>query len=418
MDKAPGSRILNERVPFEILWAIFEKYAETDSPKAPLEKLLSVCRAWRIAACQHKTLWASFRIVANSNQRLRFWYSRIPTRIFRCGEETLLNIEMDSSSHTEGQVDLDDDLLSTIASLFIGKDGVLIRRWKSLSLKYLPVSLHDIWNHALSCPTPNLRILQITALWCKDPILPFSSSLEELQLSHYSFRISSSLENLRVVTLEDMSLRIDNLWAVLSSTNLTTLNLRNCNRTIQLPFRLPALQELCIEESHEVPVVTGFEAPRLRSLSLSIQTKGGINSVRRCQGIDFEQLDTFTLAFKRGIWHSLSTAKEILDETRQLIHSSPNIKLFRALSKIADRAILRCIEDDVDLSATLRRSRVLEVMYPTHGRIDSIVAGTFSLQEGSSVRELQRIREYINTPRRDTWNLIALDFSTFSGITG
>jgi hypothetical protein len=415
MSGASGSLVLNERVPFEVLWTIFDIYAQTDGPNSPLEKLLSICKAWSIAACQHKALWTCFRIIASSNRKLRFWSSRIPKRISRCGQETLFSIEIDATSHSEGHVDLDDNLLSTIASMFIGKDGVLIKRWKHICLKYLPVSLHDVWNQALTCPTPNLHSLQITALWCKDPILPVPSSLEELQLSHYSFRFSSTLEQLRAVTLEGMSLRIDNLWVVLSSTTLNTLHLHDCSRTIQLPFMLPALQELCIEESQEVPIVAGFEAPKLRSLSLAIQTKSGISSVRRCQGINFQRLETLSLAYKRGLWHSISTAKEILDETRQLIQASPNIKLFRARSMVADRAILMCLEDDMDSPTTSRQSCILEVNYPVSST-QLILTGTFEFGEGAPVDDLQRIRKEIGSSPQDTWGQIALAFSTFSGL--
>jgi hypothetical protein len=51
------------RLPIDILYHIFVDYAENETPDAPIETLLLVCRLWHDIALEHKRLWTNFRVV-------------------------------------------------------------------------------------------------------------------------------------------------------------------------------------------------------------------------------------------------------------------------------------------------------------------------------------------------------------------
>ncbi|PVG01155.1 hypothetical protein CPB86DRAFT_781733 [Serendipita vermifera] len=84
---------LNDRLSQDILWMIFDFYAETDGPQDPLERLLFVCKYWSLAARQHRRLWTKFPIRLESSNDLKFWFSRTPSRIKICGEEGPAEVE-------------------------------------------------------------------------------------------------------------------------------------------------------------------------------------------------------------------------------------------------------------------------------------------------------------------------------------
>ncbi|CAG8596313.1 12255_t:CDS:2, partial [Acaulospora colombiana] len=143
--------MLNDKISRDILWVVFDFYAETDGRQDPLEKLLGVCKYWSLAARQHRRLWTKFPMKFLSNKDIKFWCSCTSKRIELCGEDGPGELEFSAIVFSDPQ----------------GFD-----------------TTQPVWIRALSRPTPNLKSLKIHGAGATEPILPFAPSLEELTLSN------------------------------------------------------------------------------------------------------------------------------------------------------------------------------------------------------------------------------------------
>jgi hypothetical protein len=151
---------LNNKLPIEILWKIFETYSARDSIDNPLEKLLCICKSWSNAAKQHQALWSYFTIHISEDRDVYFWSSRVANRLAICGEDTLLDIEFEcyltligtNKNETKARI-------LGISSSLIGMDGSFVKRWRRLCFRDLPFEIRTRWNGALALPTPNLQFL-------------------------------------------------------------------------------------------------------------------------------------------------------------------------------------------------------------------------------------------------------------------
>jgi hypothetical protein len=170
-----GNRVtvpLNDKLPIEILWKIFETYSVRDSIDNPLEKLLCICKSWSNAARRHQAIWSYFTICISEDRDIRFWSSRVTDRLAICGEDTLLDIEFEcylgpigtNKNETKARI-------LGISSSLIGRDGSFVKRWRRLCFRDLPFEIRTLWNGALALPTPNLRFLEISGLSFSQPIL-------------------------------------------------------------------------------------------------------------------------------------------------------------------------------------------------------------------------------------------------------
>src|SRR6202000_2920973 len=62
----------------------------------PLETLLLVCKRWSSAALSNRALWARYKIQLGHEPITKIWRARLPLRIARSGEATLVDIDIDT----------------------------------------------------------------------------------------------------------------------------------------------------------------------------------------------------------------------------------------------------------------------------------------------------------------------------------
>jgi hypothetical protein len=398
MSELQHSMPLNSRVPFDILYMIFDIYAENDGRKDPLEKLLSICKTWRAAACQHHNLWSSFRIKINIDDDVQFWHSRIPDRLTLCSDK-LIDLEIrigtaiDSSSNSGG-------MISEITSLLIGKDGSLVEQWRQLYLDNLPEYLHGAWNKALAYPTPNLRLLHIYGISYLGYILPFAASLEDLQIHGDRFSLVGELPKLKILHFDANVILADDIDPALSSPKLVHLEMTYCIKFIRFSFPLLNLETIHLLETPGNEFIESFSAPRLQSLCLYVRERGCISKLRNCPGINFQQLDTIGLAFRRSSFYLENEVEDILDEVKQFVPELYAVTTFKALNPIALRVILLCLQDGIH-PPTKKRGCILQLDYKIN---DPNLVHRFVISTNSIEMDIQRIRQTLHLPVKDSWD--------------
>ncbi|CAG8757792.1 5475_t:CDS:2, partial [Acaulospora colombiana] len=96
----------------------------------------------------------------------------------------------------------------------------------------------ELWDQALTSPTPNLTSLTIVHMDCSTPILPFAPRIYQLDAMDCSFELCRSLPQIK-------SLRIANPKneTRVDAQGIISLKLDTIHASVQLPSVLPALKE-------------------------------------------------------------------------------------------------------------------------------------------------------------------------------
>ncbi|PVG01158.1 hypothetical protein CPB86DRAFT_781734 [Serendipita vermifera] len=397
---------MNTRIPFEILWMIFDKYAEADGREDPLEKLLLICKTWTAAAYQYQTLWSSFRIKLNYDSDFSFWYSRIPSRLDLCGD-VLLDVDITVGPFIIWFSRIN-ALVTQITSLIIGKDESLVRRWRRLCVEVPPTFLHRSWNKALACPTPNLRFLRIRDLPLTQPILPFAPLLEELQVHGYRFTLMSNLVELKVLKLVFVGLKTDQIEPVFSPPKLSHLEMVQSARNLRFPSPFHSLESVYFLDKLGNDFIETFSAPRLRSICLRVRDEGTLRAIKSCRGIDIKRLDTFGLGFIQGTLLRGNQGREIIEVARELVVESTAVTTFLALERIALRVILLGLQADTCLP-TRKRGWFLDL---NNDKRDPNLQGRFSISLDRCAEDIQDIRQSVRLPLKDSWDAITVTLSS------
>ncbi|PVG01157.1 hypothetical protein CPB86DRAFT_117853 [Serendipita vermifera] len=403
----PG--ILINDLPQDTLWVIFDFYAETDGPRDPLEKLLHVCKYWFLSARQHRRLWTKFPIRLSSNKHIEFWLSRTPNRIKFCGEEGPTEVEFSRLPFTQfGSIN--GEMLSKLSNQLIGHNGSLFNRWSRISVEYIPLSVQEVWNKALSRPTPNLRFLKISDLEPNTPILPFAPSLEELIVIDCTCTLENDFRRLKSLELRGFSLKIQNLSAALTAKNLTMLSLTNCERNITLPSSFPFLEAVSFTARIHASIIEQFSAPRLRSLSIWLRTEESITALKNCLGINFQQLET--LGYGCSLY-SKTEAVPITQSIKDIFTSAIGIKRLRALNLKGLRSLLLCIQDKLNPTIECHSCSINSRYYGTGNRL---VEETFFISTHSTEEDIRRVRRLTKIPLDDTWEGLISSCTKFSSL--
>jgi hypothetical protein len=404
-DHGPLSVPFNDKLPFEILVAIFDIYSEWDSIVDPLEKLLAICRSWSITAREHKTLWATFRIESTSIDLLRFWSSRVSRRIERSGDTTPLDLTIRGYAFMEGSDSEQEhvDLISKLTRDLIGENFSLVKRWKHVSIWYSLRCLQTVWNEALSQPTPNLRSLQLRYVNCQEPILPSAPLLEELTVYNCSIDLSSKLNRLRLLRLDSRAIEIKNLDMVSQFPNLTTLEMFYCYHFFRLPPRFPSLQNLILRGTLAIKILEHFSAPRLRCLSLSLDPEVDCGALVSYQGIDFTQLTTLHLecSIPDNTFPEHSVSWTVMG-LKAVIEAATNVQHYQIYGIKALSILLLCFEQDLP-SGTHGRDCTINARFYDKKR-SKVVNSTFKFDPEATETNIRHIRSVANIPLEDTWS--------------
>ncbi|PVG01185.1 hypothetical protein CPB86DRAFT_753375 [Serendipita vermifera] len=394
---------LNDKLPFDILFAIFDQYSIGDGINDPLEKLLSICKSWSMAATEHKALWATFQIESASTEVLRFWSSRVSTRIERSGNETLLNVTIRGYAFMENPTSRQEhaDLISKLTRDIIGENCSLVKRWRHISVWYSLKSLQNLWNEALSQPTPNLRSLQLRYLNCQEPILPFAPLLEELTVYNCSINLCGDLKQLKLLRIDSRAMEIQNLDVVSKSPNLTTLEMYYCYRFFRLPPHFPVLQNLILRGSLEMKIMENFSAPLLRSLSLSLDPEVDCGALTECQGIDLTQLTTLHLdcSIPEDIYPEHSVTWAIMG-LKGVIEAATNVQNYYVKGIKTLTLLLLYFEETLN-SGIRSHSCTLKAKFYDK-KISKLVESTLYIGADSLQTDIRRIREFAHLPLDDT----------------
>jgi hypothetical protein len=400
-------------IPLEILWEIFEIYAESDGRENPLEKLLSICQTWRVAAYQHQALWSSFGVTIKVDDDIRFWRSRIPSRLNLCGD-SLLDVAVTVRPNIIWSSDTV-DMMKEIVPLLIGREGILIERWRRLCVNMPPAFQHRVWSKALSSPTPNLFFLRIIGLHFKGPILPFAPSLKELQVIQYPFKLLSSLKELKVLELDVPHIQNDDIELAFSSSKLVHLELVRCAEVLRFPSTFPNLQSVYLMDQLDLNFTESFSAPGLRSIRIWSRKKGTISAIQNCRGIDIRQLETVGFSFDRMPaafgWrapplYTESGLMDIMEEMKQFVQELSAVTTFEALDWTAFRVLILCFQERIH-PPTRERGCTLEM---TRGNlIHRTPKQRFIIPPILTAIDLQHIRQSAFWPLNDSWKAICAD---------
>jgi hypothetical protein len=78
-----------DRLSFDILFQVFDHYAELETVKYPLETILLVSRTWNEAASTYRALWGRINVNLTNDSELHMWKIRLPLRLQRSGATPL-----------------------------------------------------------------------------------------------------------------------------------------------------------------------------------------------------------------------------------------------------------------------------------------------------------------------------------------
>lgn len=288
--------------PFDVLGIIFDYYLDNETIYFPLETMLLVCRSWNVAAVGHRNLWGRLKIYIGHSQTQDIWRSRLPRRLERAGDSTLLEIDLRSmlgSSNPQPRLQLagfdlcsrrkrDEfgrlscgcafaahDTIKGLLGILTGPHGELCHRWKSL---YLFLTPYIVLQKELAYPTPNLE-----AVWLEQPaiahglsILPSIPKLETFEIFRISFSTLPKVENVRNLVILDLcswSVDLSNLKTAIKVETLT-IGARELPGQNPIPYSLPQflphLFSMSFIGDHLPSNLNKVQAPNIRRLSLTL----------------------------------------------------------------------------------------------------------------------------------------------------
>jgi hypothetical protein len=290
---------MNDRLPYDVLYEIFDYYAKEESEDYPLETLLLVCRSWNEAALNHRLLWTWLDIPLHHICTVKLWLTRLPRRLERAGERVPLEISL--GRHEEQRRYRDKPFICRVCkeynpgnpyyekpdfyihakrllTMLTGTDGELCKRWKSLTLR--SINRGDFLCH-LSYPTPMLTMLryeQISTLTAGigKPILPSLPSLHTLHVVECKHLLLPKLDSIRefVVDLGSLlhpwsrsfpdfhtAMKLERLEIIVPQSTRPAL-------VYHFPDVFPNLEFLSFEGIEMPTNMTTFKAPNLQCLSL------------------------------------------------------------------------------------------------------------------------------------------------------
>ncbi|PVG01156.1 hypothetical protein CPB86DRAFT_117856 [Serendipita vermifera] len=394
----------NDSLSHDILWMIFDFYAETDGPKDPLEKLLHVCKYWSLAAHRHRRLWTKFSIKLVSNDDLKFWLSRTLSRLKICGEEGPAEVDFTYDPHSDSGK-FDKDMALTLSYQLVGHEGSLVDQWTKISVELVPSPVRETWMRALSRPTPNLRFLKIAHVVATKPILPFAPSLEELILSNCDCALGNDFGQLKILGIRGYGSNIQNISSVLTAANLNTLSFTNWGRNVTLPPSFATLESASFTAGAHIWLIEKFSAPRLRSLTIFLRTEECITALKNCRGIDFQRLET--LAF--GCWiYSQSETPAIMQSMKDIFRAVKGVQQLCARNLKALRTLLLCIGDKLNPTIERRGCSIRLLYYLQPG--DRLIDETFSISADTTEEDIRRVRLWANLPVDDSWDELISSF--------
>jgi F-box-like len=277
---------LNERLPFNILFQIFEYYADTETYSQPPETLLLICKYWSQAACNYPHLWHRFTI---NTDDLQTWCSRIPLRLSRCSPNSLLDINILVTPAPMDRADTVSLCLHAIG-LLAGADGKGSQRWRRFSLEdpsdVLSRQPRLAW--LLSFPTPKLEEICLDGMISSMPIFPATPSLRTFKANNISLPI---LPDLSTVTDASMDADAAARYQFENVSNLLGLGITKPNAAYTLTNVYPRLTRLSLVSGISSNGLDRFSAPKLTHLSISFDTGREFLALLSCKGLPLHQIE-------------------------------------------------------------------------------------------------------------------------------
>jgi hypothetical protein len=298
--------------PFDVLGVIFDYYLDEETIDFPLETMLSVCRSWNEAALGHRNLWARLKIYLAHFPTSELWNIRLPRRLERAGNSTLLEIDLRSildSLNSPQKVRIKFDWCirlnsnpynhlscscihtarSTTKELLImlaGHHGELCHRWKSL---YLCTSQFINLGKELAYPTPNLEAigLELPSISRNVSIPPSIPKLKSFEIFRpHSFALPK-IENVRDVIIRSLGIDwVSDLSNIKTATNIETLTIeiwKNISIDSPIPYflpdLLPHLSSLSFSGNQLPYNLNALQAPNIQKLSLNFDDTMSLKTV-------------------------------------------------------------------------------------------------------------------------------------------
>lgn len=340
-------------LPVDILYIVFESYAELDRPAVPqsLETLLLVCRTWHDVASHHTRLWSTFHLDFQTKEDAVYWAPCVSRRLVLYTANALLDIKL-TMPPTAKHISSDTEALKLLESMliaFVGKAGVTAKRWRTFDVDETSASaLSCIMAGCLSFPTPNLQELRIDWLRCRHMLLPNTSALKTLSLSKCTL---AGLPNLASVTNLQLNYFYVNTMreSVEDQALASALNVKMMKIETWKPFNLaakyPNLRSLELCDSVHAGSLAGFCAPMLCDLTLLVKAGRDYLSVVSCTGIQLKNVKKVRI----GLHGQTSTNfPDYLEGLRQFLKEVVNLETLIIEQPEVASLVLKLLTDDCE----------------------------------------------------------------------
>ncbi|KAG8832893.1 hypothetical protein FRC17_000387 [Serendipita sp. 399] len=271
------------RLPFDVLGQVFTYYLEKETPLRPFETLLLVCKAWRVAALGHPSLWGRYKIILGNDTLTKLQIRYLRARLTRIGPKTPLHIDVRYTQKSRNELtclSMKSHILPLL-KILAGSDGVLCLRWKSLRLT---VELHQstlpgshLSAHLfapLTYPMPSLTWLHLSLrILGEMPLFPHLPSMRSMILRRCRLQKLPDMRYATDIALDNVECLSNNtLDGVIDAPNAQYLCMTANNHTLHPSREYPALQTLYICGIRRVFSWDDLHVPRLENLILHSET--------------------------------------------------------------------------------------------------------------------------------------------------
>lgn len=331
-------------LPFDILYNVFNYYAEFDHPSTPLETLLLVCKSWLGAAISHQGLWSTFKIQIQRHQDVKYWESCVKRRLARGSTHTLLDIDI--SRGISRRIPKDWTIsyaCNCLLSTLTGPSGEVSLRWRRFVVGYTFMFVQtDLLVRSLSFPTPNLEEFGICGLRGDHAILPDTRSLKVFDA--VGLAIPRLPDLTKVTNLTIYANRQEGLdeKAVNLVVNVTKMAIRNWAR-FKLAATYPRLQSLSIEGTISEHCLVAFSAPNLNEIVLAVDRASAYLNVVSCKGIDLGRLSSATIGWPYRIEED--AVAEYVEGVRQFLMAAANLEKLNLWNHSIAIIVLKLLTD-------------------------------------------------------------------------
>ncbi|KIM27065.1 hypothetical protein M408DRAFT_24817 [Serendipita vermifera MAFF 305830] len=352
---------MNEHLPCDILYEIFDQYQTQEDDFHPLETLLLVCKFWATAALSNLPLWGRLKIRLGHKCTMDMWETRLPLRLMRSGDVAPIEIDISNALVDEYGPRLNagfypkdclgykgnglsfwpcccnsshDHHINWLVHQLAGKDGKRHERWKKFSFlsesRWFtdngPASAARGIFTVLSGPTRSLTSVTLQKVGVSSEVsaydILFSNApgLRQISITECNIPRFAPFKQANRIYLKEAAHWSTNLINLEEAGNLEELTI--WDQQIAFPTNLPRLRHLVLIGRWFPSNFDQTSMPHLSHLSLDFSHLFFCHELAVCPSFPFQQIRELTILFARpdiGDHRPLvQTTREILRCTTQL----------------------------------------------------------------------------------------------------